>query len=73
MNPKTLKIEYKLIHKEFFLKKVNQVCNQGVDFDDTFKADNYILLYQGQNEMIGWKIKNFIAMETNVVSKYIKP
>ena len=39
-----------------------QECDQGVDFDDTFKADNHIFsLVSRPNRMIGRWIRNFIS------------
>ena len=38
---KNIKVGYRLSNKE--IKKVNEVCNLEVGFDDTFKADNHIL------------------------------
>ena len=38
---RNIKVEYKLSFKK--IKKVNEECDQGVGFDDTFKADIHIL------------------------------
>ena len=46
------------------IKNVNEVCNLGVDFDDTFKADNHILsLVSRANIMIDWMVRNFISRD----------
>ena len=68
---KNIQVEYKLSNRE--IKKVNTKCDQGVGFDDTFKADNYIFsLVSRANRMIGWMIWNFISREANVISKIYK-
>ena len=63
---KNIKAEYKLSNKE--IKKLNEECNQEVGFDNTFKADNYIVsIVSKTNGMIGWMVRNFISRKTNVV------
>ena len=36
IRPQNIKVEYKSSNKE--IKKVNEKCDLGVDFDDTFKV-----------------------------------
>ena len=38
---KNIKVEYELSNRK--IKEVNKECDQGVGFDDTFKADNPFL------------------------------
>ena len=52
-------------------KKVNEECDLGVGFDNTFKADNHILfIVLGANGMIGWIVWNIILREANVLKIY---
>ena len=57
------KVEYR-----FFFFKVDEECNVGVSFDDTFKADNHILsIVSRVNKMISWMVRNFISREANLL------
>ena len=52
----------------------NEKCDIETCFDDTLKADNYILsIVSRANAMIGWLIRNFISREANGFKKFIKP
>ena len=42
MNLKTLKLN---INKQQGNQKVNEECNLGIGFDNTFKAENHIFVY----------------------------
>ena len=64
-----MKVEYKWSNRE--IKKVNEECNLGIGFDNTFKADNYILLVVSRaNGKIKWMVRNFISREANVLKIY---
>ena len=48
--------------------KINEKCNLGFGFDDTFKDDNHILsIALRANGIIGWIVRNFISIEGQVL------
>ena len=62
---KNIEIGYKLNRKT---QKVNEKCNLGVGFDDTFKADNYIFSNGLRaNGRIDWMVRILISWEANVL------
>ena len=66
-----MNVEYEFSYEE--IKKLNEECDLGVGFDDTFKADNHILyILSRANGMIGWMVRYFISKEANVVLRIYK-
>ena len=66
-----VKFDYQINNKD--IKRVNEECDLGVDFDDNFKTNNHILsIVLKAKEMISWVIKNFISREENVVLRIYK-
>ena len=67
LDEKSIKVE----DKSRKIKKVNEKSNLRVNFDDTLKADNPILLIASRgNEMTSWMVRNFISKEENVLKIY---
>ena len=68
MKKRCIKVEYKLSTRE--IQKINEECDLGVNFDETFKTDNHILsIVSRANGMIGRMGRNFISVEANVALK----
>ena len=62
----------KLSNRE--IKKVNEECDLGVDFDDTFVAVNHTSsIVSRAKGMIALMVRNIISIEANIALEYIKP
>ena len=66
----SIKIEYKLISRE--IKKVDDDCDPGVGFDNTFKVNNYIFVCYTKekcNELLNGKKLYFIGANVYKIYK----